>query len=95
MQVKYATLLSFWFRFDLDLIPSDYLNNALVYLPYVVISQSVIFWYFGLYKGVWRFSSLPDLIRIFKSLYNSGKTNAECLKIIIKNCYTVAERSGA
>lgn len=67
--VACAWLLSFWFRFDLDLIPSDYLNNALVYLPYVVISQSVIFWYFGLYKGVWRFSSLPDLIRIFKAVF--------------------------
>ena len=64
-----AWLLSFWFRFDLDVIPSDFINNALAYLPYVVISQSVIFWYFGLYKGVWRFSSLPDLIRIFKAVF--------------------------
>ena len=69
LMVACAWLLAFWFRFDLDLIPSDYLNNALVYLPYVVISQSIIFWYFGLYKGVWRFSSLPDLIRIFKAVF--------------------------
>ena len=67
--VACAWLLAFWFRFDLELIPSDYLNNALVYLPYVIISQSIIFWYFGLYKGVWRFSSLPDLIRIFKAVF--------------------------
>jgi len=67
--VACAWLLAFWFRFDLELIPSDYLNNALVYLPYVIISQSIIFWYFGLYKGVWRFSSLPDLIRILKAVF--------------------------
>ncbi len=67
--VACAWLLAFWFRFDLEIIPSDYLNNALVYLPYVIISQSIIFWYFGLYKGVWRFSSLPDLIRIFKAVF--------------------------
>ncbi|RLA23470.1 MAG: polysaccharide biosynthesis protein [Gammaproteobacteria bacterium] len=67
--VACAWLLAFWFRFDLDLIPADHLSNALRYLPYVIISQSIIFWYFGLYKGVWRFSSLPDLIRILKAVF--------------------------
>ncbi|TXK97002.1 polysaccharide biosynthesis protein [Methylococcaceae bacterium HT1] len=67
--VACAWLLAFWIRFDLDLIPSEYLTNALRYLPYVIISQSIIFWYLGLYKGVWRFSSLPDLIRIFKAVF--------------------------
>lgn len=69
VMVACAWLLSFWFRFDLNQIPAEYLSNALLHLPYIVISQSVIFWYFGLYKGVWRFSSLPDLIRIFKSVF--------------------------
>lgn len=67
--VACAWLLAFWFRFDLSQIPDNFLNNALLYLPYIIVSQSVIFWYFGLYKGVWRFSSLPDLIRIFKSVF--------------------------
>ena len=26
------------------------------------------FWYFGLYRGVWRFASLPDLVRIIKAV---------------------------
>ncbi len=69
LMVACAWLLAFWIRFDLDLIPSEYLTNALRYLPYVIISQSIIFWYLGLYKGVWRFSSLPDLIRIFKAVF--------------------------
>lgn len=69
VMVATAWLFAFWFHFDLDLIPNEYLINALRYLPYVIISQSIIFWYFGLYKGVWRFSSLPDLIRIFKSVF--------------------------
>ena len=67
--VACAWFLAFWIRFDLNVIPNDFLNNALFYLPYIIISQSIIFWYFGLYKGVWRFSSLPDLIRIFKSVF--------------------------
>ncbi len=67
--VACAWLLAFWFRFDLSLIPEHYLNSALLYLPYIIVSQSILFWYFGLYKGVWRFSSLPDLIRIFKAVF--------------------------
>jgi FlaA1/EpsC-like NDP-sugar epimerase len=64
-----AWLLAFWFRFDLAIIPEHFFSSAIKHLPYVIISQSIIFWYFGLYKGVWRFSSLPDLIRIFKSVF--------------------------
>ncbi|NOQ64665.1 MAG: SDR family NAD(P)-dependent oxidoreductase [Methyloprofundus sp.] len=67
--VACAWLLAFWFRFDLNVIPLDIFNSALHYLPYIILSQSIIFWYFGLYKGVWRFSSLPDLIRIFKAVF--------------------------
>lgn len=67
--VACAWLLAFWFRFDLNIIPERFVSNAINNLPYVIISQSIIFWYFGLYKGVWRFSSLPDLIRIFKSVF--------------------------
>ena len=69
LMVACAWLLAFWFRFDLSAIPDSFIANALNYLPYVITSQAIIFWYFGLYKGVWRFSSLPDLIRIFKAVF--------------------------
>jgi FlaA1/EpsC-like NDP-sugar epimerase len=69
LMVMCAWLFAFWFCFNLDSIPSDYISTALIYLPYTALSQSIIFWYFGLYKGVWRFSSLPDLIRIFKAVF--------------------------
>ncbi len=67
--VVLAWLLAFWFRFDLNQIPDQFLSSALFYLPFILVSQAIIFWYFGLYKGVWRFSSLPDLIRIFKAVF--------------------------
>jgi len=68
VMVLCAWFFSFWFSFRLQIIPVDFQAMALVCLPFVVISQSGIFWYFGLYQGVWRFSSLPDLICIFKSV---------------------------
>ena len=29
---------------------------------------AVVYWFFGLYRGVWRFASIPDLINIVKSV---------------------------
>jgi len=33
-------------------------------LPWVLIVHAASFYYFGLYRGLWRFASLPDLKRI-------------------------------
>ncbi|KRG71122.1 nucleoside-diphosphate sugar epimerase/dehydratase [Pseudoxanthomonas dokdonensis] len=33
----------------------------------VLAAQGVIFWWMGLYKGLWRFASLPDLWNILKA----------------------------
>ncbi len=36
----------------------------------VLAAQGLVFWQVGLYRGIWRFASVPDLINIFKaSLY--------------------------
>jgi FlaA1/EpsC-like NDP-sugar epimerase len=58
---------AYWLRFNLD-IPDDYVLNARRDLPYVLVIQAFLFWFFGIYRGVWRFSSLPDLIRITKAV---------------------------
>ncbi len=62
-----AWLGAFWLRFNLQGIPSEFLHQALLMLPVVLIAQGGMLWYFGLYRGVWRFASLPDLVRILKA----------------------------
>jgi len=60
---------SYWLRFNLDVIPGQFfLLNIKRDLPYIVTIQGVVFWFLELYRGVWRFSSLPDLIRIAKAV---------------------------
>ena len=59
---------AYWLRFNLGPIPADQLNTALYNLAIVVVIQVVVFRYFGLYRGVWRFASIPDLIRIGKAV---------------------------
>ena len=68
IMIPAAWLCAYWVRFNLQDIPADYWQPALHYLPWVIIFQAAVFWFFGLYRGIWRFSSIPDLIRIIKSV---------------------------
>lgn len=68
VMVPIAWLGAYLLRFNLDAIPEPYLSVALAMLPVVVLTQAAVFWYFGLYRGVWRFASVPDLIRILKAV---------------------------
>lgn len=43
-------------------------DDLLIITAAIAGFQSVIFYGMGLYKGIWRFSSTPDLIRIIKSV---------------------------
>jgi FlaA1/EpsC-like NDP-sugar epimerase len=58
-----AWLGAYWLRFNLDM-PPEFQASALATLVWVVPLQAVAFWRFGLYRGIWRFASLPDLKRI-------------------------------
>ncbi|MDQ6998180.1 MAG: nucleoside-diphosphate sugar epimerase/dehydratase [Mariprofundus sp.] len=66
--VPAAVLLAFWLRFNLTYIPVSHVD---AFQHLIVVSlpvQAITFWYFGLYRGIWRFASLPDLLRILKAV---------------------------
>ncbi len=62
-----AWLGAYAIRFNLTL-PTAYVDDALSTLAWVVPLQVLIFWHFGLYRGLWRFASLPDLKRILRAV---------------------------
>ncbi len=68
LMVPLAWFGAYWLRFNLYSIPDRFFYSALLYSPLVVAVQVSAFWTFGLYRGVWRFSSIPDLIRIGKAV---------------------------
>lgn len=68
LMIPIAWFGAYWLRFNLHSIPDDYFYSALLYLPAVIAMQVVAYWTFGLYRGVWRFSSMPDLVRIAKAV---------------------------
>lgn len=58
---------AYWLRFNLGLPPPKFLNAAQQALPLVILIQALVFYSLGLYRGIWRFASVPDLIRILKA----------------------------
>ena len=58
-----AWILAFWLRFNLE-IPQDYQSVMMARLPWVVVIYTAAFWAMGLYRGMWRFASMPDLRRM-------------------------------
>lgn len=58
---------AYWIRLNLDL-PPLYLESALQTAVWIIPLQALIFWRFGLYKGIWRYASMPDLKRILKAV---------------------------
>lgn len=69
LMIPAAWYLAYWLRFNLGTIPENSLYVATLMLPVVVLCQTFSYVMFGLYRGIWRFASMYDFIRIGKSVY--------------------------
>jgi FlaA1/EpsC-like NDP-sugar epimerase len=58
-----AWWLAYLFRFNFD-IPPDHMAVLQQTLLWVTLIQVTVFFACGLYRGIWRYASLPDLRRI-------------------------------
>ena len=58
-----AWMVAYALRFNFD-IPSNFADAMLRNLLWIIPLQAVVFYGFGLYRGIWRFASIPDLRRI-------------------------------
>jgi FlaA1/EpsC-like NDP-sugar epimerase len=61
-----AWLLAFLIRFDFD-IPRLRFNQWKQLFPYILIIKFIIFYWFDLYRGMWRYTSISDLFNIIKA----------------------------
>ena len=57
---------AWWLRFNLD-FPYYNWQLGLYTLPLVIFIQTLVYQRFRLYRGLWRFASLPDLWNIFRA----------------------------
>jgi len=86
--VPLAWFAAYWFRFNLENIPDEYFYSALLFSPVIIALQVPAFWTFGLYRGVWRFSSMPDLIRITKAVL-AGSFSIVCFLFLFNRLESV------
>lgn len=63
-----AWLLAYWLRFNLD-IPTEFQNAAIVSLLWVLPLFATLFFFFGLYQGLWRFASIADLQHLLSAVF--------------------------
>src|SRR5579871_5042646 len=66
--IRVAWFDAYWLSFNLSKIPNTQLENSLIFLPILILVQIIAYQTFGLYRGVWRYASLPDLLRIMKAV---------------------------
>jgi FlaA1/EpsC-like NDP-sugar epimerase len=77
-----AWWLAYALRFNFEISPA-YLEGMLQTLLWVVPLQAVVFWRFGLYRGVWRYASLPDLKRILFAVGVAAMATALLLHLLL------------
>lgn len=84
LMVPIAWLAAFWLRFNLDFIPPESLGIAIKTMPLVILINGGFFLMFGLYRGVWRFASLPDLLRIGQAVILGVLTSSAILFLLMR-----------
>lgn len=63
-----AWVMAFVIRLDIESKP-EFWQSYIGFLPLAVLVQGTILWYNGVFRGVWRFSSISDLLKIVKSAF--------------------------
>ncbi|MEE9342628.1 MAG: nucleoside-diphosphate sugar epimerase/dehydratase [Gammaproteobacteria bacterium] len=84
MMVPLAWFLAFSLRFNLGSIPETFMDAAIAWLPLLMAIQACAFIYLGLYRGVWRFASLPDLLRIIKAVMIGAGVSAVVIFLLVR-----------
>lgn len=61
-----AYFLSFYIRFELNM-PDTHFRVFINTLLYVILIKSIVFYFFKLYEGLWRYVSIYDVSQILKA----------------------------
>jgi FlaA1/EpsC-like NDP-sugar epimerase len=76
-----AWVLAYLLRLNLD-HTDPFFAGAWKTLPWVIPTQAAVFLAFGLYRGIWRYASLPDLKRIVLAAFVATMAAALVLRLM-------------
>ncbi len=63
---------SFMLRFDFQIFPSLVMDPFLKTVPLLIISRLMLFYYFDLFSGWWRYVGIEDFMKIFNAVLFSS-----------------------
>ena len=63
----FSLIAAYFIRFE-GTIPDNFIKQIAVLLPYIIIARFISFQAFSVYKIVWRYISIQDVVRIFKGI---------------------------
>ena len=78
LMIPVAWLGVFWLQFDLSPISGRFPDYVLRLLPMIVIIQGIAFQIFGLHRYLWRFVSIPELVRVVQAVVAGTLACALC-----------------
>lgn len=68
MAIPVAWYTAYWLRYNMQPFPKMLTSShSFVALSLLMVIQSACYFYFKTYRGLWRFSSLNDVVRILKA----------------------------
>ena len=66
--IPVAWYTAYWLRYNMSPFPKMLTSNhAFMALSFLTVVQIACYYYFKTYRGLWRFSSLNDVLRILKA----------------------------
>lgn len=80
--VPVCVLVAYWLRLNLGSISHAQLPGVVELVSVAAVLHGFTFWLFGCYRGIWRFASIPDLLRLLKAvLVGAAATTIMCFMI--------------
>ncbi|NCD21411.1 MAG: polysaccharide biosynthesis protein [Spartobacteria bacterium] len=61
-----SLILAYGLRFSLDIPAKDWARIGFL-LPFLLPTKAVVFFLTGVYRGMWRYTSVPDALRLVKA----------------------------
>jgi FlaA1/EpsC-like NDP-sugar epimerase len=69
LSIPVAWCLAYWLRYNMNAFPSAVFTNfSMSALLILMAVQTGCYYYFKVYRGLWRFSSVNDMVRIIKAI---------------------------
>ena len=69
LSMVFSYFLGLFIRFDFAIgkIPQGYINNLLMFLPWLVLASFIVYYIYKLYHSIWRFAGVSEVNRIIKA----------------------------